>query len=1120
MTAERVIDAEQRQRALEIAASFIVQAPAGSGKTELLTQRFLRLLAVVDEPEEICAITFTRKAAAEMRQRIVSALAGVDGPRPAAAHAGLTWTLAGAALQRDAERGWQLLRNPNRLRIQTFDSLAHSLARQLPILSEFGAVPTTTEDVDGYYRDAARATLRALEDSDVGPHLARLLEHLDNRHGQLEELLCAMLRRRDQWLPHVIDSPDGGALDDALGAAVSDHLRQLLRDTPADWLAALVDAARAAAERLDGEHGATTLRGWRGRSAPPGSDWSELPAWQGLAELVLTAGGDVRRRWDAKLGFPPPSASGIGSDEKARRQRAKRDVQGLADALAGSADLVAAWHGLRGLPATGLDAGQHAVLGALFQVLLRTVAELRLGFRDAGEVDFCETQMRAQHALGTADAPSDLALALDYRLQHLLVDEFQDTSSSQYRLLATLTATWQPGDGRTLFAVGDPMQSIYRFREAEVGLYLAAREHGIGQLALQPLTLAVNFRSARGIVDWVNAGFARLFPTRVDVARGAVDYAPAQAFHAADDGPAVQVHAQAGADPRAEAEQVVGLVNRALAETSDGQVAVLARARRHLHAIAAALKAAGVSFQAVDVDPLAGQPVVRDLYFLTRALLHPGDRLAWLTVLRAPWLGLDLADLLVVGDATSRCIVDCLLDPQVRERLSDDGRERVARLLDCVDNQLPARGRRPLREWIEGIWLRLGGAAVAGAAAAEDAQAFLALLDRHAEAAGLVDFQALELAMQRLYAAPDSLADGRVQLMTMHKSKGLEFDTVILPSLGRRTGNAGAELFYWLERPRGDGRVALLMAPIRAARQPSEPISAYLRDLDRDKSRLETTRLLYVAATRARRRLHLLGHIGFGADGTPRAPVADSLLERLWPVVEPAFAALEPPAEQPRAVPADAPPLYRLAADWAPDWARLGAPPDPVATAADPPTTIEFDWAGDSARLVGTLVHRWLERIADDGIDDWPAARVDELTPRLRIGLRHLGVDPSELDAALDKTQRALRQTLDDETGRWILSAHRDARCEWPLTVHDDGAQRYVIDRSFVDDSGTRWIIDYKTGEHLDGDREAFLDAEQQRYRQQLLDYAAIVRRFESRPIRLALYFPLFADWRVWDFDG
>ena len=135
----------------------------------------------------------------------------------------------------------------------------------------------------------------------------------------------------------------------------------------------------------------------------------------------------------------------------------------------------------------------------------------------------------------------------------------------------------------------------------------------------------------------------------------------------------------------------------------------------------------------------------------------------------------------------------------------------------------------------------------------------------------------------------------------------------------------------------------------------------------------------------------------------------------------------------------------------------------------------------------------------------------------MRRGLQNLGVAPDELGDATVTAQRALRQALEDERGRWILDRHTDARNEWPLTLYTDRPLHYVIDRSFVDDDGVRWIVDYKTGEHGD-DPDAFLDRERERYREQLENYARIVYELEQRPIRLALYFPLFPDWRVWDY--
>ena len=121
-----------------------------------------------------------------------------------------------------------------------------------------------------------------------------------------------------------------------------------------------------------------------------------------------------------------------------------------------------------------------------------------------------------------------MALRLDYRIQHLLVDEFQDTSFSQIRLLDQLTAGWSDGDGRTLFLVGDPMQSIYRFRKAEVSLFIKAWQGDLfDHILLEPLQLTVNFRSTRPIVEWVNQTFPMVMPNVSDPVMGAVSYSKA-----------------------------------------------------------------------------------------------------------------------------------------------------------------------------------------------------------------------------------------------------------------------------------------------------------------------------------------------------------------------------------------------------------------------------------------------------------------------------------------------------------------------------------------------------------------------------------------------------------------
>ena len=208
-----VIDTDQRQQALDPARSFCVAAPAGSGKTEILIQRFLRLLANVDKPEEVLAITFTRKAAAEMRERILLALDEASDNRDCdEGHQKLTRSLADAVLTIDAQKKWNLRNNPARLRITTIDSFCAGITRQMPILSSFGSQPTVVDDPFPFYRQASQDMLSLLESrSAVAADIATLLDCFDNDWQKLESLLVQMLARRDQWLMHmgIKDDPEG-----------------------------------------------------------------------------------------------------------------------------------------------------------------------------------------------------------------------------------------------------------------------------------------------------------------------------------------------------------------------------------------------------------------------------------------------------------------------------------------------------------------------------------------------------------------------------------------------------------------------------------------------------------------------------------------------------------------------------------------------------------------------------------------------------------------------------------------------------------------------------------------------------------------------------------------------
>jgi len=1130
-------DADERARALDPRTSFIVQAPAGSGKTELLIRRLLVLLAQVDAPEEVIALTFTRKAAAEMRTRVLAALAGArDAPPPDPAHERQTWQLARAALARDAERGWDLLEQPARLRIQTLDGLCASLVRRLPLQSRLGAVPVVADDPDSLYRAAARATLAMLEEATPAQAqaLGTVLAHLDNRGDRLETLLIAMLRRRDQWLRSVVPHDpehDRERLQAGL-RAVRGAAFARARAAAAPVGGRLVSLAAWAAGHLEPGSG-SALGACRDLAALPGDGEDAAAPWLGLVELLLTKDdhGAWRKAVNKNQGFPPQSAA-RSAEDKRRLGAAQQEFAALVEDCAACPGLLAALNALRRLPPPVYDDAQWPVLGAAAQVLRLAAAQLELEFATRSECDFVAVAQAALAALGAEQAPTDLLLALDARIRHLLVDEFQDTSVSQFELLRRLTAGWSAGDGRTLFLVGDPMQSIYRFREAEVGLFLRARSQGVGALALTPLRLSTNFRSERGIVDWINAAFARVFPAQEDIARGAVAFEPATHWQP-QAAPAVSVHAWVGADDAAEAARVAAIVRQARNERPQATIAVLVRARAHLAQIVPALRAEGLALRAVEIETLRQRPIVLDLLALARALRHPADRIAWLAVLRAPWCGLAVADLHALAQADRRRPLWALMtDEAVAAGLSDDGRTRLAAAAEALRPALADLRRGTLRDAVEGAWLRLGGADCLRAPRdLADAQAFLELLAGVEEAADLPDLEALEAAMQRLFAAPDPVAAQAIELMTIHKAKGLEFDVVIVPGLHRRARTDEPPLLALAELAAASG-ADLVLGAIAAAGEDRDPVHGWICDFERERQRLESARLLYVAATRARRRLHLLAAARRrdGADGAALAPPAkDTLLAPLWPVVAAEFEAALARAQ------ADAPPPLPVAATPLPDqrtWrraqpltlraddARLAGidwrASAPAVSAQRPP---EFSWAGETLRLVGTVVHRWLQRLARDGAEHWPAARLAACAGALERDLALAGVPPPQLATALRRAQTALANTLADARGQWLLRR----RCESAQAASElrltgiDGGQRIdiAVDRSFVED-GVRWVVDYKTGLHEGAGREQFLDNEVARYREQLARYARLVAALGPQPVRCALYFPLLGGWREW----
>ncbi len=964
-----IVDQAERDEALDPARSFIVQAPAGSGKTGLLVQRFLRLLSLVERPESVVAVTFTRKAAAELKQRVVEALTDAAGEAATktSPYEQRTREFATAVLRQDQRYGWNLLLDSSQLQVQTIDSLCALLTRQMPIVSGFGGVASVVEDATELYRMAARDTIRDLaegtaEDMEL---LARLGVYFDSDFASLEQQIAAMLAQRDQW-----QSP-------------------------------------------------------KGECEPEVEDFCAL--------------------------------------------------------------------------------------------LTHSEAALLRVFEDKGAVDFNAITEAAIQVLGSPEQPSDLLYGLDFRIQHLLVDEFQDTSLSQYRLLNALTAQWSDGDGHTLFLVGDPMQSIYRFRGAEVSLFLRSwHEGGLESVRLERIALQTNFRCTPQILGWVQEHFA---PVMAEDAGGGVQFRPSQAGRDAQ-GAVPELTALVDDNGAAEANLVSGL---AKAARERGSVALLVRSRNHLVKILPALRDAGIAYEAIEIDKLSEQQHVDDIIALTRAILHTGDRVAWLACLRAPWSGLELNDLAAFAEGErERSIPELLSDPERIAAMSVEGRRRAVRAGEILLAAAEQAGRLPLRKLVEDAWLLLGGAAILQEPhQREDIETYLELIETLDEGGIIRDSTALSSRLELLFAKP-ATGEKFVQVMTIHKAKGLEFDTVILPQLGGRSKSIERELLLWNDEVEEDGSVTWSVA---AQPRKGEKTAEYesINEVRKEKEEQELKRLFYVACTRAKNELYLIGNARSKKDGSDVQKPSGSFLRLVWDRVGVDFsAALRRSPEQQSLFAVEAAArrtvLRRLPAHWeAPKYARSVKWNPPFREMTASARKVSYEWVSDTARHAGTVVHELLKRAAGSGGN---ADAIETNLPLVESELLRLGVKNTDVPVAAERVMRAVRNTYLSERGRWILSAHAETRVEWPLggTV-DDRMISGTIDRMFRDEDGRLWIIDFKTSDHEGAGIERFLQEEQRRYQAQMDSYAALVAQFSAGPIWLGLYFPLLDSWREWEYE-
>ena len=1070
-----LIDSNQRSQATNPGLSFIVQAPAGSGKTEILTQRFLRLLGTVTAPEQIIALTFTRKAASEMRERIVLALQQASFDKQASSpHQQMTLDYAKHALKRSEQYQWDLQQQPNRLKVITIDSLCQSINHAIPLLEKQIAYPQITDKPDSHYLNAARRCIQfATETPQYQMAIKTLLLHVDNRQDRLLELFKALLSQRDQWLSPLFQAraQEKSTFEHALRLIEQHELNRLKQSLPIELASELTQLVREVAEIENNPASPRYLL----------KEWYDFKQTNqeiacALSKTLLIGDNTFRKSFDHHVGLK----KGICPDAEYRKL--KDASKELLEKLNDYPDFLNALLQVSQLPNPEYDTEQWEMLQALFTLLPLLVSHLHVFFSEHNEVDFTAISQQALIALGDSDNPTDLALYLDNAIHHLLVDEFQDTSITQFELLTKLVEGWQSGDGKTLFVVGDPMQSIYRFRQAEVGLFFRAKEQGVGPVQLQSLELSCNFRSSETIVNWVNQHFATIFPQQVDIESGAVSFH--SSVNVIKDKELSAVHALQFKNKKHEAENLIQIIKKELETNPDQSLAILVRSRSHLVEIINLLREHQIPYQGTDIDLLANLVHLRDIWSLTQALLSPGNRLTWLAMLYSPYCGLSLNDIHLIAQFNkNKSIYYALLQLDKIQGLTDEGRIRAKYFIQVMHRALAHRYQNRLSDWVAQTLKQLYVEKILNQNQLNDLEQLWTLIDRFEQEGRIPDMKEFLVELNKLYS--QEATPSRLQIMTIHKSKGLEFDTVFLPGLGAQPNRGNNPMLRWLKIPTQSHGNLLLVSPIQAAHHEGCALYDYLGKIDEEKSTYESQRLLYVAVTRAKSRLYLMD----SSSKTSKNSFHSLLKNQEFIEVENEDESEEITFVRPKLTKL---PLEFYCSEQLNSSTFINN------------TTSELSIG--TPRLTGIVAHQLLQWICDNH----PKTTEEIPWGLARYEFKKLGFNPEMEQLSLSILQNQIAQMFQDKTGLWIFSKHDKEQNEYEILVeHQNKLVTRIIDRTF-EENQKLWIIDFKTGKE---DVKAL-----SRHQQQLNDYGYYLSNRSTLPIHCGLYYLSNSHWVNWQY--
>ena len=1129
---QQIPDYIEREACLNTSESYIVQAPAGSGKTTLLVSRFMRLLPLVKDPKSIVAITFTRKAAAEMRERILEDLKKENDSLIQAIH------------KQDAKYGWNLLQQPKQLQIKTIDSFTQQILNKTPATHKALVFPCH-ENTSSFYKQAALLLLQQMqEDSAITKPMQTILTHYRFNQTSFINCISNLLQKRDQWY----DLPT--EFLQAHKSITQEHILEELTQITQAFLDKLTEEQKLTLVNLLQCRNTNLLNETTAKQKQPSQPLitslkaENIEAFAELGDLFLTNHLTYRKSINKKSGFPPEC-----KEEKAQWKNIKEDFEK-------SPSITEQLKVFLTFP-THIQSNFHWKLAdAIIAILPQAIEALRTVFSQNEHIDFTEAAICALEALGSEEDITDLLLSIDQNIQHLLIDEFQDTSPIQFKLFDRLLEGWYEGDGRTFFAVGDPMQSIYGFRDADLQLFMRVKSEGIANIRPTPIQLSSNFRSNEALINANNILFEKVFHNKSVITQSDITFAPSthpfpqesyttKTNENTENNENSPMQIQCFSSHEQEIKWIINRIKQIQrASPQETSIAILVRKRKNLASIIEGLNQHQLAWQGEKIENLTESIVIEDLFTLSEAIYNPSNQTI-LTLLRTPFCGIELQDLLILTSKepeqlphnapsifASTPIIARIMDKHFIKNLSSSGKIQVQKIADILKNCIEQRNSWSVQSTIRYAWLHLNAqiayTEVHTTTCIQHANAFLHQLE-NIQPTEIVE-HIIHLRSESIYLNFASNNTDLIQIMTIHNAKGLQFDHVFIPRIEEsKSNNSSSALII------ANNSLQRITIVAEAYEQPDDTIACYkwVKTLNKEKDAQELKRLLYVGATRAKHYTYLTGTATEESvqqiSSTPKS-LLDCIKTFIADTPSNIFEANKILSEQ---VLHDQDSVISNKKDTKANDALTKETKKyhfPLTTIrASTPRVIQQTTTlltpkhdqrivASKEQQVGTVIHQILKALAEKPLPTFNEYYWKKIEPFWQIMLINNGMESEDTPNALVEIKACVQNIIKSDLGKWILDYQHPLSYteksffykEISSSMADGTAQRYIIDRCFLDkDEQTYWIIDYKHTHKPQKSIERFIQKQTSRYTQQLKQYANILENyFKGRyAITTALYF-------------